>query len=223
MTTRHSLGAEPRQLFGKNNGKLRRDGKIPGVIYGPVIEAPISVTVDTKELDRLYHGYGMNTLIELQHAGETYTVYMRRVTFDRVKRQPLHAEFFAPNMRVELTTRIPVLTVGELAIDNAAPAIVTDSAEVRGLPDAIPSALEVDLGTLTAVGQSIRVGDLQLPENVTLLSDPETVLVQVVATRGAAQPIEEEEAEAAEEAIEAAAEAGGADAAGEAAEPAEEA
>jgi large subunit ribosomal protein L25 len=209
MAHRHTLQASVRTVLGKETAKLRRQGIAPGVIYGPVISEPLSISVDLTELDRMYHAYGSNALIDLKLDGSTYTVYMRHVQMDRLQRRPLHAEFFAPNMRVEITASIPVMHVGEPGDSNGVVTHGHDSLELRGLPDALPPAIEVNLSTLTEIDQAIHAGDIALPAGVQLLTDPEIMIVKLGAPT---LQIEVEEEEAAEVELEEAAEAGGAEA-----------
>lgn len=212
MAHRHHLVASPRTVLGKDTAKLRRQGVVPGVVYGPVITEPISVSVDMKELDRMYYAYGSSMLIDLKLDGSTYTVYMRRVQMDRLARHPLHAEFFAPNMRVDISASVRVLHIGEPGNSDGMVTHGHDTLELRGLPDALPSAIEVDLAPLTEIDQAILAGDIALPEGVTLLTDPELMIVKLSAPVMSAA---EEEAEAAEAEAEVdlreAAEAGGTD------------
>jgi large subunit ribosomal protein L25 len=214
MAQRHSITASPRTIVGKETNKLRRQGNVPGVVYGPVVEQPISVSVDMKELNRMYHALGSNLLIDLKLDGSSYTVYMRRVTMDRLKREPLHAEFYAPNMRVDITASIPVILHGEPANTSGVVTPVRETIDIRGLPDALPPSLDVDISGLAEYDDAIYLRDMTLPEGAELLTDPDEMLVKLTAPARIATPEEElaaEEEEAAD--LEQAADAGGAEAA----------
>jgi large subunit ribosomal protein L25 len=203
MAQRHSIAATTRTIIGKESKKLRRQGMLPGVIYGPVISEPIAVTVDSRELGRMYQDYGSNYLIDVKLDGSTYTVYMRQVDIDRLHRVPLHAEFYAPNMRVEMNATIPVMLVGEPASRDGVITHGRDAIEVRGLPDALPPSFEVDISGLEEYDQAIYVRDLSTPEGVTMLTDADELVVKLAAPALIVEPepIEEEaEAEAAPEA-----------------------
>jgi large subunit ribosomal protein L25 len=208
MANRHALPAQTREILGKDVKRLRRNGQVPGVIYGPVIAEPLSVTVDMKELDRTYTNLGPNVLIDLGLGGSNYTVYMRHMSMDRLKKQPIHIEFFAPNMRAEITTMVPIQLVGTPGNDNGILAHGRESVEVRGLPDNLPSALEVDVSGLVEIDQVVHLRDVTIPEGVTLLTDPD----EVVAKLGSPQLISETEEEVSAEELETAAGAGGAEA-----------
>lgn len=181
MAERHTIQASVRTIQGKETKRLRREGQLPGVVYGPIVSDPISVTVDMKELDRMYHAYGSNLLIDLHVDGGTYPVYMRHVTIDRLIRQPEHVEFYAPNMRAEMTASIPVLVVGEPENTDGLLTVARETIDVRGLPDALPANFEVDVTVLAAIDQAIHVSDLTMPEGVELLTDGEEMLVKLSA------------------------------------------
>jgi large subunit ribosomal protein L25 len=208
MANRHALPAQPREMIGKEVKQLRRNGQVPGIVYGPVIDTPMAVTVDMKELDRTYTNLGPNVLIDLGLDGSHYTVYMRHMSIDRLKKQPIHVEFFAPNMRAEITTMVPIQLVGTPANDNGVLAHGRESVEVRGLPDNLPSALEVDVSGLAEIDQVIHLSSVTIPEGVTLLTDPD----EVVAKLNSPQLMAEPEEEVSGEEMESAAEAGGAEA-----------
>jgi large subunit ribosomal protein L25 len=209
MRKRHALEATKRTVLGKEVSKLRRVGQTPGVVYGPVVETPAPVSVDTKTFEKMYHDFGANLLIDLQVDGSSYTVYMRHVDIDRVQRRPRHVEFYAPNLTISMTTDVPLNLVGEPAIE---PAVIThgqDRIHVQGLPDAIPAVIEIDLANLKEYGDAIHVSDLRVPEGVTILNDPTDMVIRldapaiVAAEEDAAEEEAEEAAEAAVEDAEA--------------------
>jgi large subunit ribosomal protein L25 len=218
MAERHTIQASVRTILGKETKRLRRAGELPGVVYGPILPDPISVTVDMKELDRMYHAYGSNLLVDISVDGGTYPVYMRTVTMNRMARQPQHVEFYAPNMRIEMTASVPVMIVGEPGNDTALVTVARESIDVRGLPDALPSSFEVDISALLEIDQAIYVHDLTVPEGVEVLTDGDEMIVKLSAPTLQ----REAEAEAAEE-LEAAAEAAEAEGAEEVAEDSAEA
>jgi large subunit ribosomal protein L25 len=215
------LSGAGRTLTGKKVKTLRRQGRTPAVVYGTVVPDPVSITLDTRELDRTYHAYGSTTLVDVSVDGTTYTVYIRNLQQEVLSRAPIHAELFAPNLLVALDVSVPVIMVGELAaITDGALMQLRETLDLRGRPTDIPSAIEVDVTEMKEVDDSITVGQLRIPADVELLTDPDEQVVRVIATRAMLEEVEEEEAAAAEEAA-AEAEAEGEAAEGEA-EPAEE-
>lgn len=181
MSQEVTLRAEPRNVVGKKVKALRRAGLIPGVVYGPVIDGTIAVSVEERELLRIHKAIGLNSLLKLEWEGGSQQVFIREVQVDPVRWNPLHVDFFAPNLRVEISSSVPVVT-GEASGDlvgllNA----VLDHVEIKGLPADLPSNIHVDVSGLTEVGQHVTAGDLDLPEGVTLVTDPETVVIAVSA------------------------------------------
>jgi len=96
MSERLTLMAEPRTALGKKNKALRREGKVPGVVYGPEIPATIQVQVDRKELERFYMNYGLETPLTLRWEGGSAQVVIREVQMNNLKRAPVHVDFYAP-------------------------------------------------------------------------------------------------------------------------------
>lgn len=202
MTTkRHTMSAEQRTMIGKEVEKLRRAGETPGIVYGPVIETPVPVQVDTRILERMYINFGSNLLIDLKVARKTYTVYMRNLDMDRLRRRPRHIEFYAPNLTIAMTADVPFVFTGEPGEARSVITHIHERIQLQGLPEALPAVIEVDLSALKEIGDSIRVADLSFPDDIEVLLDAEELVVRLDAPQVAI--IEEEEAEAAEEAGEA--------------------
>ena len=175
------LRAEPRTLLGKKVKQLRRAGRVPGVVYGPVVPETVSVTVERKEFQRFFMANGHSTLFTLEWDGGRQPVFIREVQVDPVKFTPLHIDFFAPNLRKELTATVPVV----LHHPNPGAAGVLTTArteiEVSGLPAAMPHQIDGDISGLVEVGDSLRVGDLTLPAGVTAVTDADELLAHLVA------------------------------------------
>jgi large subunit ribosomal protein L25 len=211
MPDRPNLTAEKRTTIGKKVKRLRRRGNTPAVVYGTVVTEPIPISVSERDLDRTYHAYGNTSLIDVSvEEDETYTVYLRNLQIDPVSRQLLHAEFFAPDLTVAMTASVPIVTFG---VSTSTEGIVTqmrDTVDVNGLPSDIPSAFEVDISGLEQIDDSIYIGELHLPEGVTLITDPDELIARLIVVRAVEEEVVEEEleelegVEAAEEAEEAA-------------------
>ena len=197
-----TLRAVPRTVVGKKVKALRREGLVPGVVYGPVIEGTIAVSVEERELLRIYKAIGLNSLLSLEWEGGSQQVFIREVQVDPVRWNPLHVDFFAPNLRQKISSVVPIV-LGEASGDLAGELhTAIDHVEIEGLPADLPSNIHVDVSGLTEIGQHLSAGDLEMPENITLITDLETVLITVSAIHVAA----EEEEDVTEEGAEAAAE-----------------
>ena len=191
------LVAERRTVLGKQVKRLRREGRVPGVVYGPVVAETVPVTVDRREFDRFYRVNGHSTLFTLRWDGGEQPVFIREVQEDPIRRQALHVDFFAPNLRKALRTLVPLV----LHHPNPnAVGVLTElrtEVEVEGLPTAIPHQIDADISRLAQVGDTLYVRDLVPPAGVTIVTDAEEPLVNL-----AAETVEEPEAAAEVEAAE---------------------
>jgi large subunit ribosomal protein L25 len=196
------LRAEPRTVLGKKVKALRRQGKIPGVVYGPVLKETVQIQVDRRELERLYHRLGYSTLFSLNWDGFEQPVFIREVQIDPVRRSPLHVDFFAPNLRQELSVAVPLNFRG--ADPPAETALTTSHTEltIRGLPTELPHQLDVDLSGLREVGDVLRAGDIPLAQGLTLETSADDVVAQLSAVTAPEPEEVEAEAEAAEAPVE---------------------
>ncbi|MEJ7762058.1 MAG: 50S ribosomal protein L25 [Thermomicrobiales bacterium] len=185
------LRAVPRTVLGKKVKVLRRQGLLPGVVYGPVLAETVSVCVDARAFTKFYQTHGQSTLIHLQLDSGEHQVFIREVQTDPVRGNAIHIDFFAPNLRQELNASVPV-SLSSVAVDaEGVLSTARTEVEVRGLPANIPSQVEADLSGLLTVGDSLRVSDLVLPAGLTMITDETEVIASLVA-EAAPEPVEDE-------------------------------
>ena len=204
------IKAESRTEFGKGAARrIRREDKIPAVIYGHGNE-PIHVTLPGHDtMMALKHG-GANALLELDIDGKVQLALTKQVQVDPIKRRLEHVDFVAVVKGEKVTVEVPVHLNGEAARETL---VVTETATVQLEAEAthIPEFIEVDIDGAVA-GTQIHASDLNLPSGSTLLLDPETLIVNITEQQSQASldaELEEAEAEAGierEESDEAAAE-----------------
>ncbi len=176
-----TMQAKKRTVLGKQVKALRREGHLPGIIYGPVMEATVPVVVDRKEFERAYQALGHSTLVTLSWEDGQRPVFIRDVQMDYIKRQPLHVDFFAPNLQVAVRAMVPLVVHNPNPhVDGVVTELITEI-EVEAKPEAIPHQLEADISALVAPGDAYRISDLTLPTGATVIGDPDTVLVSVSA------------------------------------------
>jgi large subunit ribosomal protein L25 len=210
-TARPSLAAARREILGKKVAHLRRAGQLPAVVFGHG-EPSTPVTVDAHAFDLLRRHVGATTLIDVTVDGkQSKPALVRNVQFDPVKRRPLHVDLFLVRMTEELTVEVPIVVTGTSeAVEKLGGTLShLDHLRVRGLPDHLPQRIELPVDSLTDFDATIRVRDLDVPSDVTLLTDLDEVAAKVLPPR---IEIEEapavEEVEEGEEGAEAAAEGG---------------
>ncbi len=196
--------------------KIRREGFIPAVLYGREME-PISLTVNPIDLKKaLSTEAGENTLLELHVKSDGEEIakiaLLRDVQYDNLTSRPIHFDFQEILMKELITVKVPVEIVGK------APGIqeggileeILREIEVECLPASIPNVIEIDVSQL-GIGDSIHIGDLTIPEGVTVLHHSDETIITILspvmeevkpAAAEAAAPAEVAEGEAKPEAEE---------------------
>lgn len=183
MTTRVTLEAQLRTETGKGAARsLRREGYVPGVIYGHGEETR-ACKVDTKELERLLmSGSYESTLIDLKlDNGDMPRVLIREVQIHPCRSEVLHVDFLAVHKGEKVRLEVPV------RLDSVARGVkeggilehLRYEVEIRCDPDQIPETLELDISDL-GIGDSVTVADLMAPPGVEILSDLSVAIAAIV-------------------------------------------
>ncbi|MFM9106873.1 MAG: 50S ribosomal protein L25, partial [Chloroflexota bacterium] len=173
---KYAIPAQRRSVLGKQVGALRREGLLPGVVYGPKIDETIQVVVNRRDFERFFVQHGHATLIGLELDGEARQVYIRNVQQDNLKRQPLHVDFYEPNLRALTKVMVPVAHHGLGKTNGGVLTELFTELEIEATPAKMPSVIDVDLSGMTDVGDAIRIGDLKLPKGIRATADAGTVL-----------------------------------------------
>jgi large subunit ribosomal protein L25 len=210
-TTRPRLVAEPRDILGKKVALLRRDGKLPAVVYGHG-HASEAIQLDAHEFEILRRHAGRNALVDLKvGSGRAYPVLLHGVQEHPVNRKPIHVDFFVVKMTEEMAVDVPVAVVGEseaVAKQGGTLLHLRDTVHIRALPADIPPSLELDVTPLDNFDAVLHVSDLVVPAGVTVLTDAGEALARVQPPRLELEPEVAAAAEEAEAAAEEAAEPG---------------
>ena len=195
------IAAERREEFGKGSARrLRREGKIPGVLYEKGIDN-VHFAVDRIEMTAIVRNDGTNAIVELEIDGEKLLAMVKHVDQNVLTLDIDHIDLLGIKRGEKVTVEVPVVTEGEAAQD----AVVLQEADVVEIEvDAlsIPDELTISIEG-KEIGDTLYASDLQLPAGAELISDPETLLVNVTY-----QEVDEELEAAAAEAEEGGAEAG---------------
>lgn len=190
------LDVKPRVRTGKGAAhQLRRDGWVPGSLYGPGMS--LSVQVERKALERMLRTEGATTrLVQVRleapqgddGAGGERKVLIREIQRDPVSREILHIDLYAVPMDRAVRASVPVLIEGieELERRGYVPAVGEREVEVECLPTAIPPYFTADVSKLEP-GEGFLAGGLSIPDGIRLLTQPETVLVRAVVPRQTAE------------------------------------
>ncbi|MGD2161457.1 MAG: 50S ribosomal protein L25 [Anaerolineales bacterium] len=182
MSKEIELKSETRKVIGKQVKDLRRQGLLPAVVYGAGIE-PTPIQLESLAAEKVLAGVGSSTLIDLYIGDEVHKVLVRDLQRDVIKRTPIHIDFLKVAMDVKINTVVPVELVGHSpAVQELGGVLVTglSEIEVEALPSDLPDRVTVDLEVLENFDDSITVGDLYLGDGVTVLTDEDEFIANVV-------------------------------------------
>jgi large subunit ribosomal protein L25 len=197
-----SLSAELRSDSGKGVArKLRAAGQVPGIVYGHGRQ-PQALAVNARDLDKLLSGIAAgSTVIELTLAKATTKTLIREIQRHPFKKQILHVDFMELVAGEKVIVDIPLVFVGipeGVRLSGALLEQIVHSIEVNVDPSNIPNHIDVDVTNL-AMGHSLHVRDLKLPEGLEVLTDEDTTICAVIAPRAVVEEKPEEVVEGAAE------------------------
>ena len=175
------INAEKRNVVGKQVKALRRQGILPGVIYGRHIEA-FPIQMDAHDAALILDKLTASSLITLDVDGEKFSVLMRDRQRDVIFGDLLHVDFLVVSLTEKLRATIELKLVGEAPVADNPEVVVTqvlNDIEIEAFPQDLPEFIEVDISTLETVDDEITVADLDLGENIAILTDPNETIVSV--------------------------------------------
>ena len=182
-----TLEATTRDSRGKNEARrLRVAGRIPAVLYGGAGGA-VPLSVDPKALSRILHsGSGVNSIISLDVKGQGVTqVLVKEFLLEPIKHTMLHADFYRLQMDKAITVTVSIVLKGEpkgVKLQGGVVDFPGREVEVECLPGDIPENLTIDVSELM-IGQGVRLKDLSAGAKWTAVSDPDTLIVHVIAAK----------------------------------------
>jgi large subunit ribosomal protein L25 len=197
MAQQAKLTVQTRAVLGRNAvKKVRKQGLIPGVIYGAGQE-PINLELNSRELSTvLAHSSSENILLELEIVdGENKRnslAMIKEVQHHPLQRQILHVDFHAVSATEKITAEVPIETIGEpVGVKTGGGLLehILRDLEVECLPGDLPGRIQVDVTSLD-LNQSIHVKDLQLPPGVEAVTDGDLTVVAVSEARVEEEPTE---------------------------------
>lgn len=214
------LTLDAREAQGKANKRLRREGLVPGVVYGKGHDS-VPVQVDAKTFESLYKAAGRTSVVKFRLPGTSRATsgFIKSVQRHPLSGNAIHVDYLLVNLKQEMEVEVPLQLVGEApAVTELGGTLLHNlsSLRIKALPTDIPHQIEVDVSTLATFDLAIHVSDLNLNRDlVTVLADAETLVATVVPPRVEEEPVmpeaEELEGEAAEGAEGEAAAEGGAE------------
>ena len=195
------LSAQSRRTMGKKVRFVRREGVIPANLYSRGADS-LPIQLDGAEIQKILSQHGTGGVIALKLTGEKHprNVVVREVQRDALTDGLIHVDFQQVSLTEEIKVQVRIVMTGEAKLPKSSNAVVIqtmNSIMLRGLPKHIPEKIAVDISGLNDAGQSIHVKDLGLDKDISLMTDPDDIVVKVVASRIEAV-VEEKPAAAAE-------------------------
>jgi len=176
------LVANHRTEKGKTHARqLRRDGRVPAVLYGHSIE-PVPLDIDGRELYKVLHtDAGQNVLIDLEVDGEVHLALAREIDRDHIKNVFVHVDFLVINRDETIVVQVPIRVVGESRGIHEGGILETHTweLEVECLPGDVPEAIDIDI-TEVELHQNLHVSDIIGVAGVTIKTDPDVTILAVV-------------------------------------------
>ncbi len=201
---------QKREKLGRAVKDLRNEGFIPAELYGRGLEN-LHLSVPAKEFKKVFQEAGENTIVNVLIDGEKRPVLINAVSYNPITDDVQSVDFYQVRMDEKLNVFVPLDFVGVAPAVKEKNGLLVKSLqeiEVEALPTDIPHDIKVDLSKLADIDQSIYVEDLEIPANVEVLLDPETVVAtatskiteeeELAAQQAAATPVEEVKVESEE-------------------------
>jgi large subunit ribosomal protein L25 len=172
------LNATKRDVIGKQVKALRREGKLPAVIYGRHTE-PIKINLDAHSASLALGRLTSSSLVTINVDGTEYPALVREKQRDFIKNRLLHIDFLAVSMTEKLRTSVSVHLIGVSSAVKDFNAVLVknlEQLEVEALPTDLPERIDVDITALAKPGDGIRVREVKVPDTVRILNDPDTMV-----------------------------------------------
>lgn len=207
---RESLTATKRIITGKKVKHLRKEGILPGNVYGKAIKS-LSLQLPLKEFVSVYNKVHETGLVDLTIDKETLPVLIQNVQIHPVTYTPLHADFFKVNLKEKVKATVPIIAVGEAkaVTDKLGVLLQTLSEiEVEALPADLPEKIEVNVENLANIDDHINIADVKISKDVEIMAEPTEMIFRIgeLVSEEAEELAAEEEAQAEAASEEAAAE-----------------
>ena len=176
------LTVQARTATGKAVKALRKEGQLPGVVYGKTLGTPVLLSCLKNDFVKVYRISGYSTPIELT-GGVDHLVLLQDLQVDPVTDEVLAADFLAVNRNEKVTASVPVVLVGESKVEKLNEGkiqLVKDEVEVEAFPQDLPHNIEIDISRIETPNDVIFVKDLVVSNKVRIVDDGEQPVITVV-------------------------------------------
>lgn len=188
MSDRIQLELEQRTVTGKKVNRLRRAGILPATVYGKGV-GPFTVQLNARTFGEIYRRAGRTTLIDLAIPGQPpQSAFIHTLQRHPVSRAIRHVDFLVVDLLIEITVDVPIHLVGESPLITRGDAVlnqVLTALEVRALPTALPSNIEIDISVLDSLEKSVHVRDIPALANGAIVTPEDELVVSLAQSRPA--------------------------------------
>jgi large subunit ribosomal protein L25 len=188
------IKATKRDVIGKQVKALRREGKLPAVIYGRHTE-PVNINLDAHTASMALAKLTSSSLVTIDVDGTEYFALVREKQRDYIKNRLLHVDFMAVSLTEKIRARVSVHFVGVSGAVKDYNAVMVhnlEQLEVECLPTDLPERIDLDISAMAKPGDGVRVREIKVPDSIRLLDDPDTMVAVAtfakVEEEGAAVP-----------------------------------
>lgn len=187
------LVAELRTKTGTSASKqARAAGKLPAVVYGSEVES-LPVLLDLKEFEDTIRQVGANGVFTLVVDGEEHQVFVKEYSYFALKPSLYHVDIQAFVAGEKVVMTIPVFVEGEEKVEEGIVSQAVSEIEIEVAPEKAPDNFTIDVSELE-IGDSITVGDIVLPEDTVLMTEPDETVVTVTVPEDITEDLEPTEA-----------------------------
>lgn len=179
------IQAKKREILGKKNKHIRKDGEIPAVVFGKGMES-VSISMDYNTFEKTFKQAGETDLLDVVTEKEKYKVLVKDVQYNPVTTKISHASLYKPDLTVKTEAQVPVEIVGEdtneLIKSGAALALqLLQEVTVEALPEDIPHHFVIDVSGLNEIGQGVTISQLDYDKEKVSIpdTDPEEMVVRI--------------------------------------------
>lgn len=179
------IKATKRDVVGKQVKAMRRQGKLPAVIYGRHNE-PIIISLDAHTASLALGRLSSSSLVTIDVDGTEYATLVREKQRDYIKNRLLHVDFLAVSLDEKITATVSLHFIGvSIAVKDYNAVLVhnLEELEVECLPGDLPEGIDVDISVLSKIGDGIRVRDVVVSDKVRILENPDTMVAVATAPK----------------------------------------
>jgi len=192
MAEAQKIAVRPRTVLGKKVGRLRREGRLPGVVYGLHADS-LPVDTDQHDFELGYRRWGQTTLMSLEGLeGGEVAALISSVARDARTGKMIHVDFARVSLTEKTHAEVPLHFTGESSAVKAGDAVLIhalDHVRIEAFPQDIPHRIDVDLSPLQQLDDAIHVRDLIVDtQTVEILNDPDELVVKAGAVKVEAEP-----------------------------------